>query len=283
MWNTLCKNLENKKQKNFEVPDSIVNDFEGLIRNPNNGDYINSYEWNIIKMSNDGKITAFLTSDTFIPKTLKCSRCQETIEEDKKYYCEYCNSYYHCKCIKDSIQEKPEIIQIDKPVDIFRQAYNLNLSNNYIVHNADFKWCLQKKWICPNHKDKNPIPKPKLKNAKIVQDKKQNQIKDGSKTDQTTTVTAKTSSHTKKRSRNHSTTSTISNGKQEVNVKKKENVILKFIPNNESVSLNNHDNHSNIEIKKKVMKFDPNIDPDIYIHLKNEESLSTDIINKGIK
>jgi len=30
------------------------------------------------------------------------------------------------------------------------------------------------------------------------------------------------------------------------------------------------------------MKFDPDVDPNIYIHLKNEEELSTDIINKGI-
>ncbi|ORX46644.1 hypothetical protein BCR36DRAFT_413947 [Piromyces finnis] len=302
MWNTLHENLKEKNQKNFEIPDSIVNEFEGLIKNPNNGDYINSYEWNIMKMSNDGKFTSFLTSDTFIPKTSKCLICQETIEEeDKKCYCEYCKSYYHQKCIKDDTKEPSEIVQIDKPVDIFRKAYNLNLSNNHLIHNVEFKWFLQKKWICPNHKDKNPIPKPKLKYPINTQDKKiksnisspnlhqndssvqsstkkssQKKKKDNSKMNHLTT------SHSKKRSRDYNTTSAISNTKQENNSKRKESVVLKFITNNEPFSHDNPSKNSSIEIKKKNMKFNPDVDPDIYIHLKNEESLSTNIINKVI-
>jgi len=81
MWNSLYAKLKDKKQKDFEIPDNIINDFEGLIKNPNNGDYINSNEWNIVKMSNEGKITSFLTSDSFIPKSVKCSKCKEIINE----------------------------------------------------------------------------------------------------------------------------------------------------------------------------------------------------------
>jgi len=46
----LCEKLNNKNPINFEIPERIINDFEGLIRNPNNGSYLNSYEWNIVKM-----------------------------------------------------------------------------------------------------------------------------------------------------------------------------------------------------------------------------------------
>jgi len=305
MWNNLYAKLKDKKQKDFEIPDNIINDFEGLIKNPNNGDYINSNEWNIVKMSNEGNITSFLTSDSFIPKSVKCSKCKEIINEDKKHFCEFCNMYYHYECIKESIKkEDQQIIHLNKPVDILKQAYNLNLSSNYLIHNADFKWCLQKKWICPFHTEKNPIPKPKLKysnnsnlnkpipdisspkihtedsssSKKITHKKK----KEDSKTEHSTST--KSSTCIKKRSRNHSiTSSTISNNKSEITIKKKENVILKFTSNNHETS-SSHENGNNInfEIKKKNTKFDPEVDPDIYIHLKDEDPLSINIINNVI-
>ncbi len=50
MWNNLYAKLKDKKQQDFEITDNIINNFEGLIKNPNNGDYINSNEWNIVKM-----------------------------------------------------------------------------------------------------------------------------------------------------------------------------------------------------------------------------------------
>jgi len=308
MWKDLYEKL-NKNPIDFEIPDNIVNDFEGLIKNPKNGNYINSYEWNIVKMSDDGKITAFLTSDTFNPKNIKCSKCQETIKEDKKYYCEYCNSYYHYRCINenDDIKDefKKEIIQIDNPVDIFKKAYNLNLSNNYLVHNADFKWCLQKKWICPYHSDKNFIPKPKLKHINIPEEKmvssnisspkynredssstisskksvSQKKKKDECKLNQLNSNCTNIITHMKKRSRNFSITSTGSNNKPEICLKKRENILLKFISNND---LSSTPKKNIVLSKKKNIKLDPDIDTNIYINLKNEDLLSSNIINKVI-
>ncbi|KAL6625694.1 hypothetical protein LY90DRAFT_511727 [Neocallimastix californiae] len=306
IWKNLCEKLNNKNPINFEIPERIINDFEGLIRNPNNGSYLNSYEWNI----------------------------------EKKYYCEFCNLYYHCKCINNNNNNnnendhefKEEIIQIENPVIIFKQAYNLNLSSNYLIHNADFKWCLQKKWICPNHSDKNPIPKPKLKHVCIPEEKKisssisspkhkrensssstlnhskksvthkkrkeENMLENPTSSsqsistiatsinntnininDDTTTATnTKMTIHTKKRSRNFSTTSSGSNSKPEISLKKRENILLKFVTNSDSSS----PTKKIILSKKKNIKLNPDIDPNITIHLKNEDKLSNNIINKVI-
>jgi len=212
--------------------------------------------------------------------------------------------YYHYECIKESIKkEDQQIIHLNKPVDILKQAYNLNLSSNYLIHNADFKWCLQKKWICPFHTEKNPIPKPKLKysnntnikkpipdisspkihtedsssSKKITHKKK----REDSKTEHSSSI--KSSTCIKKRSRNHSVTSSaLSSNKSEISIKKKENVILKFTSNNhETPSSHKNGNDINFEIKKKNTKFDPEVDPDIYIHLKDEDPISVNIINNG--
>ncbi|ORX86877.1 hypothetical protein BCR32DRAFT_289676 [Anaeromyces robustus] len=345
MWKFLCDKLKDNKEKNFEMPDDIIKDFEGLIKNPNNGHYINSYEWNIVKMSNDGKISSFLTSDSFIPKNIKCSICNKIIDEVKKLYCEYCNQYYHYGCIKSKDTNKhyenyeKEIIHINNPVDIFKQAYNLNLSSNYLIHNADFKWCLQRKWICPNHSENNPIPKPKLKhyqefnisndisssklqredsissvNSKKTSHRKrkeetktnQNSTTSANTTTTTTTTsnnnnnhnhnhhnnnnnsTTKSTNHTKKRNRIFSGTSTSSStNKPEFNIKRKESVILNIISDNNNNN-NNEKTSSTLEDniillnKKKNIKSDSNVEPNIYIHLKNEEFLSNNIINKLI-
>ena len=59
---------------------------------------------------------------------------------------------------------------------------------------------------------------------------------------------------------------------------------MKFKSNNhETSSSSENSNDTNFEITKKTTHFDPEVDPDIYIHLKNEDSLSTNIINNGIK